>query len=109
MRMGAPCGVEGPNEGCLNGVFVVTSLVSHGQQTRFEQDQRDRARTAVGDREQVGTYQNQFGAIPEGAAYAPPRASRNPRIRGTQTVVVAGPVTSPAQTVHISRYGRIKG
>jgi type VI secretion system secreted protein VgrG len=102
MRIGAPFVVEGMAEGCLQGEFVVTSLHSYGVQARHA-----RADVAHGAT-QIRTYHNDFTAVPTGAPWAPPRLARKPRIRGIQTVVVAGPSTTQDQTIHCDSYGRIK-
>ncbi|MGH7296567.1 MAG: type VI secretion system Vgr family protein, partial [Polyangiaceae bacterium] len=103
MRIGAPFIVEGVAEGCLQGEFVVTSLHSFGQQIEASADM-----PIGGELDGAPTYRNTFTAIPLGAPYAPPRIARKPRIRGIQTVVVAGPSTTQDQTIHCDQYGRIK-
>jgi type VI secretion system secreted protein VgrG len=99
LRIGAPFLVSGVAEGCLTGEFVVTSLATHGRQANHD---------ATGSTDEVGTCENEFSAIPDGSPYAPPRLAKKPRIRGVQTVVVAGPSGSPDQTIHCDNYGRLK-
>ena len=99
LRIGAPFVVGGVAEGCLTGEFIVTSLRTRGRQANHD---------ARGQLDDVGTCSNEFAAIPDGAPYAPERKAKKPRIRGVQTVVVAGPPGSPDQTIHCDNYGRIK-
>jgi len=94
LRCGAPFSVDGAAQGCLNGEFVVVELHTHGEQT-LESGGPNKA------------CENRFVAIPEGAAYAPPRTAKKPRIRGVQTAVVTGP-SSEEQAIHVDKYGRIK-
>jgi len=99
LRIGAPFIVDGVAEGCLTGEFIVTKLVTHGRQANHDE-------RAMAD--EIGTCRNEFTAIPDGSPFAPPRLAEKPRIRGVQTVVVAGPPGSPDQTIHCDNYGRIK-
>ncbi|HEY3818787.1 MAG TPA: type VI secretion system tip protein TssI/VgrG [Polyangiaceae bacterium] len=99
LRVGAPFMVGDAAEGCLNGEFVVTSLVSRGSIGLHYEVQAEEEGIAC---------QNEFTAIPKGSPYAPPRRARKPRIRGVQTVLVTGPSTSSDQTIHTDKYGRIK-
>ena len=94
LRVGAPFSVDKAAEGCLNGEFVTTHLVSRGSQT------------LTGGQENVGS-QNEFRAIPTGAPYAAPRRARRPRIRGVQTAIVTGS-SKQEQALHVDKYGRIK-
>jgi type VI secretion system secreted protein VgrG len=94
LRCGVPFSVEGAAQDCLNGEFVVIELVTHGEQT-LESGGPNKA------------CENRFVAIPKGAAWAPPRTARKPRIRGIQTAVVTGP-SSAEQAIHVDKYGRIK-
>ena len=91
LTCGAPFQVEGGADAHHNGTFVVTELRSTGKQG-----------TGAG----VGC-ENELVGIPAGASFAPPRATKKPRIRGLQTGVVTGP-TNEQQAIHVDKYGRIK-
>lgn len=94
VRCGAPLSVENAADEALNGSFIVTEMVSRGNEHASEVGQRT-----------VNTLQ--FNAIPKGAPYAPRRRTPRPRIAGIQTAVVTGAETSD-QAIHTDQYGRIK-
>jgi type VI secretion system secreted protein VgrG len=50
-------------------------------------------------------YKNEFEAIPSGVPGTPHRATRRPRIEGTQVAIVAGPA---GEEIHPDKYGRVK-
>lgn len=50
-------------------------------------------------------YVNAFEAVPSNVALTPHRATRRPRIEGTQVAIVAGP---GGEEIHPDQYGRIK-
>ncbi|MEO3999638.1 type VI secretion system tip protein TssI/VgrG [Mesorhizobium sp. CAU 1732] len=50
-------------------------------------------------------YTNVFEAVPSSVALTPHRATRRPRIEGTQVAIVAGP---SGEEIHPDQYGRIK-
>ncbi|WP_437785237.1 type VI secretion system Vgr family protein [Sorangium sp. So ce1097] len=94
LKVGEPFAVEGAAEPCLNGQFVVTHLVSRGNQT-------------LTGGETNFDVENHFRGIPKGAPFAAARRARRPRIRGVQTAVVTGSSTQE-QALHVDKYGRIK-
>jgi len=94
LRCGAPFTVENAADHALNGNFVVTAMISRGNE--LSSDVGQRVVNAV-----------QFSAIPEGAPYAPSRRTPRPKIAGIQTAVVTGAETSD-QAIHTEQYGRIK-
>lgn len=94
LKVGEPFAVEGAAEPCLNGEFVVTHLVSRGNQTL----------TGGATNYDV---ENHFRGVPKGAPFAAERRARRPRIRGIQTAVVTGSSTQE-QALHVDKYGRIK-
>ncbi|AUX42165.1 hypothetical protein SOCE26_035920 [Sorangium cellulosum] len=94
LHVGEPFAVEGASEPCLNGLFVVTRLVSRGKQT------------ITGGEHNIDLA-NRFSGIPKGAPFAAERRARRPRIRGIQTAVVTGSSTQE-QAIHVDKYGRIK-
>lgn len=94
LKVGEPFAVEGAAEPCLNGQFVVTHLVSRGNQT-------------LTGGETNFDVENHFRGIPKGAPFAAERRARRPRIRGVQTAVVTGSSTQE-QAIHVDKYGRIK-
>ncbi|WP_438020249.1 type VI secretion system tip protein TssI/VgrG [Sorangium sp. So ce315] len=94
LKVGEPFAVEGAAEPCLNGEFVVTHLVSRGNQT-------------LTGGETNFDVENHFRGIPKGAPFAAERRARRPRIRGVQTAVVTGSSTQE-QALHVDKYGRIK-
>lgn len=91
---GVPFIVDGAAEECLNGEYVVTSLLSRGRQV------------LGADAENVAC-ENQFSGIPVDAPFAPPRLARRPRIRGLQTAIVTGDATDD-QSIFVDEYARIK-
>lgn len=93
LHVGAPFTVAGAAEPDLNGVFIVTRLVSRGEHTQF------------GDANI--TVENSFESIPEGVSWSPPQRTKKPRIRGVQTAIVTGS-SQQEQTIHTDAYGRIK-
>jgi type VI secretion system secreted protein VgrG len=93
LRCGAPFTVAGMAEDCANGDFVVTSLMTQGEET--------------GARSDALFCKNRFAGIPKGAPFAAPRNARRPRIGGLQTAVVTGPSTA-AEAIHVDKYARIK-
>jgi type VI secretion system secreted protein VgrG len=95
LRCGVPFSVDGVAEGCLNGDFVVTSLLTHGQQHPESESESFACRNA-------------FRGIPKGAPYASPPRTPRPKIRGIQTVVVTGPSATEDQSIHVDSYGRVK-
>ncbi len=94
LRVGVPFLVEGAQQDCLNGEFVVVELKSSGEQTL-----ESGGLNAVTRSEMIG--------IPAGAPYAPERRARRVRIRGIQTATVTGP-SSDEQAIHVDKYGRVK-
>jgi type VI secretion system secreted protein VgrG len=94
LRVGGYFGVSGSLKEGFNGVYVVTHLVSRGNQT------------LTGGEGNYAT-QNSFRGIPQGAPYAAPRRTRRPRIRGVQTAIVTGS-SKQEQALHVDPYGRIK-
>jgi len=94
LRCGVPFSVEGAGQVALNGNFVVTELITSGEQTL----------ESGGDNE---VCQNRFKAIPEETPYLPPRIARRPRIWGMQTAITTGPSTDN-QAIHVDKYGRVK-
>lgn len=91
---GMPFSVVGAAEQSCNGEFVVTKLTSRGEQR-------------VGEGPESFTCNNVFEAIPAGAAFAPPRVAKRPRIRGVQTAIVTGP-SGEQQAIHTDEIGRVK-
>lgn len=93
LRCGVPFSVEGGAEDACNGEFVTTELVTTGEQ-----------HTDAGGSHMC---KNRFRAVPKGAAWAPPRRAKKPKIHGVQTAIVTGSSTQE-QTIHTDKYGRIK-
>lgn len=93
LRVGVPFTVEGAAEDACNGQFVVTELFTTGEQHN----------------ESGASHMcnNRFRAIPEGAAFAPERRAKKPKIRGVQTAVVTSSSTQE-QAIYVDKYGRIK-
>jgi type VI secretion system secreted protein VgrG len=96
LRVGASFSVEGADQEYCNGEFVVSSLVSRGLQMSLRADSAENF-----------ANKNEFEGIPAGAAWAPPRKARRPRIRGIQTAIVTGTESDP-ETIHCDEYARIK-
>lgn len=93
LEVGKTFTVVGAAQESVNGRWWLTSLTSRGRQT-------------FGG-ESKSTFENGLTAIPEGQAYAPPRTTKRPRIRGLQTAVVTGP-TMGEEDIHCDPFGRIK-
>jgi type VI secretion system secreted protein VgrG len=92
LRCGVQFSVDGAAQACLVGNFVVTELVTHGQQH---------------SRGDTFACKNRFEAIPEAAPWAPLRKTHKPRIHGIQTAIVTGS-SQQEQALHVDKYGRIK-
>lgn len=94
LRVGVPFTVIGAAEACLNGEFVIVRLGTEGSQVMSG----GRVNQSLG---------NQFEGIQAGAAFAPERRARKPRICGVQTAIVTGSSTQD-QSITTDKYGRIK-
>ncbi|MEM1031201.1 MAG: type VI secretion system tip protein TssI/VgrG [Myxococcota bacterium] len=92
LRCGVPFAVAGATEADCNGSFVVTELITTGEQ------QSDRGSVAA---------KNRFSGIPADAPFGPPRKTPWPRITGVQTAIVTGS-SSQAQALHVDEHARIK-
>lgn len=92
LRCGVPFTVDGAAESDLNGSYVITEMVTRGEQRA----------------EDGGVAcENEFAGVPEGAPWAPERGARRPRIHGVQTAIVTGS-SEQEQAIHVDEYGRIK-
>jgi type VI secretion system secreted protein VgrG len=94
LRVGAPFEVAGAAQASVDGQYVLTELDSFGEQILGRTDENFACR-------------NTFRGIPSGAAWAPPRSTPRPRIRGIQTAIVMAP-TREEETIHCDQYGRVK-
>lgn len=95
LNVGSRVTVDGAAEDDLNGTYLLTEVVTRGQQ--------------AGDDSSANiACDSTFRGVPEGTSYLPPRRARRPRIAGIQTAVVTGPAGSPPQSIHVDEYGRIK-
>jgi len=94
VRCGAPLTVENAGDEAMNGNFIVTEMISRGDEHAHQ----------VGGRVASAVH---FNALPEGAPFAPRRRTPRPKIAGIQTAVVTGAETSD-QAIHTEKYGRIK-
>ncbi len=61
--------------------------------------------TYTGGKGDVADYKNTFTAIPKTVAYRPPRITRRPFVRGSQTALVVGP---SGEEIWVDNYGRVK-
>ncbi|MGZ5968114.1 MAG: type VI secretion system Vgr family protein, partial [Polyangiales bacterium] len=96
LRVGVPFVVEGADQEYCNGEYIISSLVSRGEQLPESPDSPENY-----------AHKNEFEAIPAGAAWGPPRKARRPRIRGIQTAIVTGTESDP-ETIHTDEHARIK-
>lgn len=94
LRVAVPFSVEGAVQEYCNGEFVVSALISRGHQV-------------PGLAGENAVHENELEAIPVGAAWAPPRTARRPKIRGIQTAIVTGVESSP-ESIHCDEHARIK-
>jgi type VI secretion system secreted protein VgrG len=78
--------------GDFNTSYILTS-VTH------------RAVSNLGDAAAGANYSNEFTCIPKSATYRPPRTSRKPIVRGSQTALVVG---KSGEEIWTDKYGRIK-
>ena len=92
MRVGVPFTVDGAGQADLNGAFIVTELISRGQQFIFDRS---------------FACENEFKGIVKDAPYGSPARARKPYIHGVQTAIVTGS-SEQAQALHVDKYGRIK-
>lgn len=99
IEVGKIISVVGAAQEPLNGRFFITKLVCRGTQSL--------AGGEADPKEKQNTVLNQFSGIPDGSPWAPPRKTKRPLIRGTQTAVVTGPSMGDEE-IHVDRYGRIK-
>lgn len=86
-----------PDLSC-NDLWLITSVRHEGYQPQVLEE-------AVVDAEAFQGYRNRFTATPWRAAYRPPLKHPKPRISGSQTATVTGPV---GEEVHCDAHGRVK-
>ncbi|MEZ4371035.1 MAG: type VI secretion system tip protein TssI/VgrG [Polyangiaceae bacterium] len=106
LRVGAPFNVEGADEEDLNGSFVLTRLVAHGERVRHRDDD-DNDEDTGDDSRHNKAFQAEFNAIPVGVPFAAPRRAKRVRIHGIQTAIVTGH-DDQDQTICVDEFGRIK-
>jgi len=94
---GVPFTVQGASEAACNGEFVLTEVLTRGEQGE-ESEEGEGGNFAC---------RNTFKAVPKGIDFAPPIAARRPKIRGVQTAIVTGPSNEP-QSIHVDKFGRVK-
>src|SRR5262249_5899564 len=83
-----------------DGQYLLTHVEHHASQEGvFTSAPRDGAPA------HEPVYQNRFRCSPQDVDFRPPRTTPRPRIDGTQTAVVVGPV---AGEPYVDRFGRIK-
>jgi len=105
LEVGRGFSVVGATQEALNGRFVITELRARGRQALGGGGARTAG--ASGEGAASNSVENEFHAIPEGAAYAPPRITPKPCIDGLQTATVTGP-SMGEEEIHCDKYGRIK-
>lgn len=107
LRVGAPFNVEGADEEDLNGSFVLTRLVAHGERVKDRDDDVDPDGAGDGEQDRNTAFQAEFSAIPVGVPFAAPRRAKRVRIHGIQTAIVTGH-DDQDQTICVDEFGRIK-
>lgn len=78
----------------LNAGYTIVALDQRGVNTSYRAGEPD-----------AFDYKNTFEAIPGGVPFRPPRLSRKPFVRGSQTAVVVG---KAGEEIWVDKYGRIK-
>lgn len=89
--------------GDFNQQWLLVSVEHEGRQPQVAEEFAEHADVA-GDGLSQG-YRNSFTAIPWDVCYRPALDHPKPKILGTQTAVVTGPV---GEEIHCDRYGRVK-
>ena len=104
LRSGSPLKLDDHPQSDCNAVWVPTWIRHEGRQPQVleeygaHDEQLEPGKIAHG-------YRNSFRAIPELVPFRPPLNHPKPRIKGTQTAVVTGPVN---EEIHCDEFGRVK-
>ncbi|MEN5313228.1 type VI secretion system tip protein VgrG [Pseudomonas koreensis] len=87
-----------------NGLWLLTAVNHRGKQPAVLEETLGET-TAAADDGFVEGYRNDFVATPWDVIYRPPQSFVKPRIFGSQTAVVTGPV---GEEIHCDAFGRVK-
>ena len=87
-----------------NGLWLLTAVNHRGKQSAVLEETLGEASAGAADGFVEG-YRNDFVATPWDVIYRPPQSFVKPRIFGSQTAVVSGPVN---EEIHCDAYGRVK-
>lgn len=87
-----------------NGLWLLTEVNHRGKQPAVLEETLKAVNTAADDGFVEG-YRNDFVATPWEVIYRPPPSFVKPRIFGSQTAVVTGPVD---EEIHCDAFGRVK-
>jgi len=87
-----------------NGLWLLTEVNHRGKQPAVLEETLSAVNTAADDGFVEG-YRNDFVATPWEVIYRPPPSFVKPRIFGSQTAVVTGPVD---EEIHCDAFGRVK-
>jgi type VI secretion system secreted protein VgrG len=104
LRSGRPLTLQDHPQSDCNAVWVPTWVRHEGRQPQvleehgFSDESLKPGQIAQG-------YRNSFRAIPHLVQFRPPLSHPKPRIQGTQTAVVTGPVN---EEIHCNEYGQVK-
>ncbi|QGW21562.1 type VI secretion system tip protein VgrG [Stutzerimonas degradans] len=88
-----------------NDLWLLTEVFHQGRQPQVLEESISTATADSGDADFHQGYRNHFAASPWDVFYRPPREHPKPKVLGSQTAVVTGPV---GEEIHCDEYGRVK-
>ncbi len=88
-----------------NDLWLLTEVFHQGRQPQVLEESISTATADSGDADFHQGYRNHFAASPWDVFYRPPREHPKPKVLGSQTAVVTGPV---GEEIHCDKYGRVK-
>ncbi|MTZ13891.1 type VI secretion system tip protein VgrG [Pseudomonas sp. JL972] len=88
-----------------NDLWLLTEVFHQGRQPQVLEESVSTATAEGGDADFHQGYRNHFAATPWDVFYRPPREHPKPKVLGSQTAVVTGPV---GEEIHCDEYGRVK-
>ena len=88
-----------------NDLWLLTEVFHQGRQPQVLEESISTATADSGDADFHQGYRNHFAASPWDVFYRPPREHPKPKVFGSQTAEVTGPV---GEEIHCDEYGRVK-
>uniref|UniRef100_UPI0023556AAE type VI secretion system tip protein TssI/VgrG n=1 Tax=Pseudomonas sp. TaxID=306 RepID=UPI0023556AAE len=88
-----------------NDLWLLTEVFHQGRQPQVLEESISTATADSGDADFHQGYRNHFAATPWDVFYRPPREHPKPKVFGSQTAEVTGPV---GEEIHCDEYGRVK-